>query len=150
MHGRPARLLAWLAALALGAAATQAAWAITEGRTAQGRAYVSGGVALGEREALDRERASHSLWVATAVKRSGSYLSDVRVRIHDSAGTTVLDTKLDGPWLLVTLGLGRYEVEASFAGQTQKKTTTIHPDDRHEMLFYFDLEVERLPEGVKG
>lgn len=146
----PARWLAWPTALVLAAAAMHTAWALSEGSTAQGQPYVSGGVALGERDALDRQRASHSLWVATAVKRSGAYLSDVRVRIRDSAGATVLDARLDGPWLLVTLGLGRYQVEASFAGQTQEKTTTIHPGDRHEMLFYFDVEAERLPEGVKG
>lgn len=149
MRRRAAPWVAWLAVLVLGTAAMQPAWALVEGRTAQGRPYVSGGVALGERDALDRQRAGHSLWVATAAKRSGAYLADVRVRIRDSAGATVLDTRLDGPWLLVTLGLGRYQVEASFGGHTQEKTTTIHAADHHEMLFYFDFDVEQLPKGVE-
>jgi hypothetical protein len=121
------------------------ALALTEGKTAQGLVYVSGGIALGERDALDAQRANYSLWVATAVKKTGSYLADVRIRISDAADKTVLDTKLDGPWLLVNLALGRYTVEASFRDQIQRKITTMHGGDRHEMLFYFDLAVETLP-----
>lgn len=126
------------------------ALAVTEGKTAQGEPYVSGGIALGEREALEQRRAAFSLWIATAAKKTGSYLADARVIVTDEAGKTVLDTKLDGPWLLVNLKLGRYTVQASLRNQTQRKTTTIHPGDHHEMLFYFDLEVEVLPPGVKG
>ena len=127
-----------------------AALALSEGKTAQGEPYVSGGIALGEREALEQRRAAFSLWIATAAKKTGSYLADARVIVTDEAGKTVLDTKLDGPWLLVNLKPGRYTVEASLRKQTQRKTTTIHPGDHHEMLFYFDLEVETLPPGVKG
>lgn len=126
------------------------AFALTEGKTVQGEPYVSGGVALGERDALERRRGEFSLWIATAAKKTGSYLADVRVRIIDQAGNTVLDTRLDGPWLLVNLKLGHYAAEASFRDQTQRKTTTIHQGDRHEMLFYFDLPVETLPPGAKG
>ena len=126
------------------------ALALSEGKTAQGEPYVSGGIALGEREALDKRRAAFSLWVATAAKKTGSYVADARVIVTDEAGKTVLDTRLDGPWLLVNLRLGRYTVQASLRNQTQRKTTTIHRGDRHEMLFYFDLEVETLPPGAKG
>lgn len=126
------------------------ALAITEGKTAQGEPYVTGGVALGEREALDRRRGEYSLWVATAAKKTGSYLADVRVRITDEAGKVVLDAKLDGPWLLVRLKLGSYKVDAAFGKQALQKTTTIHKGDHHEMMFYFDHEVETLPRGTKG
>lgn len=126
------------------------AFAIQEGKTAQGEPYVSGGVAFGESAALDKRRADFSLWVVTAAKKTGSYLAEAQVKITDASGKTVLDTKLDGPWLLVDLKLGRYTVEASFGNQTQRKTTTIHKGDHHEMMFYFDVEVETLPKGEKG
>ena len=123
--------------------------AATEGKTAQGEAYVSGGVSLGEREALDARRANFSLWVATAAKASGSYLADVSVTITDDAGNPVLETQLDGPWLLVNLKHGRYTVEARFDSKIQRKTTTVHKNDHHEMLFYFDAQVETLPRGAR-
>jgi hypothetical protein len=126
------------------------AGAISEAKTTQGETYISGGVALGERAMLDRKRADFSLWVATAVKKTGSYLSDVLIRISDPGGKTVLDARLDGPWLLMNLKPGRYTVEARFRDQMQRKTTTINnKGDHREMLFYFDLEVETLPPGAK-
>ena len=98
---------------------------------------------------LAKRRADFSLWIATAVKKAGSYLSDVRIKISDAAGKSVLDTRLDGPWLLVDLKPGSYTVEASFRKQTQRKTTNISKGGHREMLFYFDLAVETLPSGTK-
>lgn len=126
------------------------AHALTEAKTAQGESYITGGIGLDERDVLDKRRAEFSLWIATAVKKAGSYLSDVRIRIADTAGKTVLDTKLAGPWLLVDLKPGRYTVEASLHEQTQRKTTNISKGGHREMLFYFDLAVETLPKGAKG
>ena len=126
------------------------AFAIQEGKTAQGESYVSGGVARGESATLDQRRADFSLRVVTAAKKTGSYLADAQVKITDASGNTVIDTKLDGPLLLVNLKLGRYTVETRFDQQIQRKTTTIHKGDHHEMLFYFDVVVETLPKGEMG
>jgi hypothetical protein len=126
------------------------ATAETEAKTAQGEGYISGGVALDERDALGKRRSDFSLWVATAAKKTGSYLSDVQIKISDAAGKTVLDTRLDGPWLLVDLKPGRYTVEAGFGKQTQRKSTNIGKGGHREMLFYFDLEVQTLPKGANG
>ena len=126
-----------------------AANAMTEAKTAQGENYIAGGIGLSERDMLAERRADFSLWIATAVKKAGSYLSDVRIKISDAAGKSVLDTRLDGPWLLVDLKPGSYTVEASFRKQTQRKTTNISKGGHREMLFYFDLAVETLPSGTK-
>lgn len=126
------------------------ALAMTEGKTAQNQPYVSGGVALGEQESIIKRRPEFSLWVVTAAKKTGSYLADARVKITDAAGRIVLDTKLDGPWLLVKLDSGRYKVDASFGQQIQQKTIALRMDDHRETIFYFDVEAEALPPGVKG
>jgi len=133
----------------LGPWAAGKALALTEGKTAQDEPYISGGIGLDEREALDKQRAGYSLWVATAAKKFGSYVADARIVISDAAGNVVLDARLDGPWLLVNLKPGRYDASASFGGQTQRKTTTVHAGDHHELLFYFDLEAETLPPDAK-
>jgi len=126
------------------------ALALTEGKTAQRESYVSGGVGLSEREALDKRRPGFSLWVATAARASGAYLSDAHVKISDEAGKAVLDTKLPGPWVLVNLRPGRYAVDVSFGKQTERKTATIHSDDNRAMLFYFDVEAQSLPLRTKN
>ena len=119
-----------------------------DGKTLQDEPYVSGGVGVEEREALQRERVSYALTVKTAAK-GGAYLADVGVRITDKAGKPVLETKLDGPWLLVNLKLGEYKVTANYGGKSIEKWTHVHRGDRHEIVFYFDENVEMLKKGEK-
>ena len=99
-----------------------------------------------ELQALHARRDDYSLWLVTAAKRSGAHLADVRVKISDREGRTVFEGLLDGPWLFIDLEVGRYTIEASFDDETQKKTTTIHPGDHHQVFFYFDVPDEVSPE----
>jgi hypothetical protein len=141
-----------MAVVALAAALTSMlgsppALALSEGVTAQGLAFISGGVGQDERETMSVRRNQFSLHVTAAARRSGAYLGDVRVRIVDAAGKIVLETTMDGPWLLVGLALGEYRVEASHGEQALTKTTKIHASDLHEVFFYFDVPVDVLPAG---
>lgn len=135
------------AAFALALASSGPAIA-AEGKTIQGEPFVSGGVSADERESLQKARTKYALFVQTAAK-AGPFLADVEVRITDKAGKPVLETKLDGPWLLVNLKLGEYKVTANYAGKTQEKWTNIHRGNNHEMVFYFDEKVDTLKKGEK-
>lgn len=59
--------------------------------------------------------------------RSGGYLSQVGTRILDSQGRTVFETRNCGPWLLLDLPRGRYEVVATAhdRGQTYNSRATM-------------------------
>jgi len=133
------RAVSWFALGLLGLAVTSVALSVTRGTSAQGRPWVSGGVGIEEVRALEARRADYSLWLVTAVKRSGAYLADVRIKITDADRRAVFEGVLDGPWLYVDLMPGRYTVEASFNGETQKTPTTIHSGDHRQVAFYFDL-----------
>ncbi|WP_374562243.1 hypothetical protein [Ideonella sp.] len=122
------------------------AQAVQEGKTAQGHAYVSGGVSESEQVYLHARRDAFSLWVVTAAKKTGAFLVDVRVTITDAQQRVVFDAPLDGPWLLIDLPLGRYDIEARLGGATQRNTTTIHPGDHHQAFFYFPVDAEVSPE----
>mgnify|MGYP001278533099 CR=1 FL=1 len=130
-HFIRAGLAATLLSVTLVAGAAQA------GKTAQGLSYLSGGISLDERTALQTQGSGYSLWVVTAAMKSGAYLSSVHVTIRDAKQTAVFDGQLDGPWLFVDLPFGRYEVQAAFNGVVKKRITTIHPGDHHQALFYF-------------
>jgi hypothetical protein len=132
------------AALAIALAAlASSACALDEGRTEQGFTYVSGGVSLDEREALQAQRTQHSLWVMVAMAGSGAYTGDVHILIRDAAGRTVFDRDLDGPWLFIDLPRGRYSVEAVWAEGRQQRRTEIHAGDHHQIVF-------RLPANKQG
>lgn len=108
------------------------------GKTAKVWAYVCGGVSQGERIALHARCDAYSLWVVTAAVKSGAYLAGVQVTIRDADKQVAFDGRLDRPWLYIDLPLGRFEIEAKLKCESHKRTTSIHPGDRHQAFFYFE------------
>lgn len=47
---------------------------------------------------------------------SGAYLSDVAVTVSDSDGNELVDTVTNGPWLILDLPAGTYNVSAGVEG----------------------------------
>jgi hypothetical protein len=133
-----------LAAACLFSSGSPVALAASRGHTAQAWPWVSGGVSIEERRAMRQTASGYSLWVITATEHSGAFLANVRLRVKTEQGQTIFDGALDGPWLFIDLPLGRYTLEAHFAGsarspvQDEVRTTTIHPGDHHQVVFYFD------------
>jgi hypothetical protein len=113
------------------------AWATSRGTTSQGESFVIGGTADDERSAMRQDRKKFNLWVQTGAS-AGSAPPDIDVRISTRTGQTVLETRMNGPWLFVNLGLGEYFVAVSAAGITQQRGTIIHRGDHTEMVFFFD------------
>lgn len=56
---------------------------------------------------------------------SGNYVSDVRVKIMDAAGKTLLETTADGPLFMARLPKGRYQIAATLSGNTIKRQATV-------------------------
>ncbi|MEM5327502.1 carboxypeptidase-like regulatory domain-containing protein [Paraburkholderia sp. JHI2823] len=86
--------------------------------------FVSGGVGLDESRAL---LGAQSDWPLSLrfTQRSGEYVADVRVQITDSHGASVLDTTSRGPYMLVRVRPGRYNVHVSHAGVDKTSTVTV-------------------------
>ena len=98
-------LRSWLmvgvaAALAISPFAT--AQSLREGRTAQDRPFIAGGIGLDESEQMKSMAGKMPLSITVAAK-SGAYLADSHIAIQDARGKVVLDTQLDAPYLLVDL-----------------------------------------------
>ena len=119
----------------------------TSGTAAPEARFVSGGVSLEERDALQARREAFNLWVITAARKSGAYMAQVRVKVSDAQQRVVYDGELEGPWLFIDLPLGRYLIEARLGDQIQHRSTTIHPGDHHQAVFYFDVDADMLPAG---
>ena len=138
----PFRLtLALVAAVAAFPAAS-----MTDGRTSQDRPFVSGGVSESELTDIRAKQPFFSISLLTAAKGSGAYLAGVRVRIVDGKGETVLETEMDGPYLLVDLQPGKYQLEAVNEGETQKRTLTLAQGRPQRMVIYFRSDAEVSPD----
>jgi hypothetical protein len=122
------------------------AGAVVRGTTTEGLSFANGGVTVGELRDLAAERQHYDLWVTTAAKGSGAFLSDVQVKITDAKKNVVLETVMEGPWLLVDLAPGKYTIEAMFDGKSQKHITSIAQGGHHQAVLYFDSPAEVSPD----
>jgi hypothetical protein len=92
---------------------------ITEGKTAQGFSYMSGGVGSDERAVLEERGKAFNVKLVFAEQR-GPFLADVKVVIDDGKGTEIVALASVGPWLYIHLPPGRYNVKATYMGETKE------------------------------
>jgi len=117
---------------------------VREGQTAQDRRFIAGGIGLDESEQMKSMARDFPLAITVATK-SGAYLADSHVMIQDARGRMVLDTQLDAPYLLVDLGPGTYNVEATLQGKRQRQRVDIAANTRAKVVFTFDRPVDQAP-----
>jgi hypothetical protein len=111
--------------------------------------WVSGGVSADERDELVMALPDYNLKLLTAAERSGAFLTGVQALVRDADGRTVLETSLEGPWLLARLKPGRYELVASWGGTSQTRSFTVAASGRREILLYWvALDVETVPKDA--
>ncbi len=134
------------AAAALLALAAFSAHAMTDGRTGQDRPFMSGGVSQSELADLRAQQPFFSVSLLTAAKGSGAHLAGVKVRITDATGKPVLETEMDGPYLLVDLLPGKYALEAVNEGETQKRTLNVRQGAGQRVVLYFKSDAEVSPD----
>lgn len=68
----------------------------------------SGGVGIGERAEAPEEGTRLEFFAPT-----GAFLANVEVTITDDQDREVVDTSVNGPWLILDLPEGQYQVEAT-------------------------------------
>jgi hypothetical protein len=139
---KPTTVSALLAALALTGVP---AHALVRGTTDSGHSYVSGGIGSDEVATINAERRRYGMAILTAATGTGAFLSDVHIRITDEHAAPVLETQMDGPWLLVDLPPGRYTIEAGLDGQVKKTTVPLGAGAHQQATFYFDTHDEVQP-----
>lgn len=129
--------LRWAAplALALAAAWPLAGLAMDKGEQ-NGIAYVTGGVGQDESTAIRGMARDYSLRLLAAAK-SGEYVADVRVAIHDSGGKDVLSVTTQGPYLLARLAPGNYRIDAEYGSARQSRQVRVPASGRADVSFYF-------------
>ena len=115
--------------------------AIVEGRTANDRPYMAGGVGLEESERLKQVADKYPLQVVVSSK-SGAYLADTKVTIVGANGQKILDLDLDAPMLLVDLPPGSYKVSVAHGGATQDRSVTLAPGKREQMVVQFNVPAD--------
>jgi len=131
-----------IGALALGlalpaAAATMTQGALPQARTANGIAYMSGGIGEAEAAAMKEEARHYPLSMVFSARKDNEYLADVHVDIKNKAGKEVLNTVSDGPIMLVKLPAGNYKVAAEVEGKTLQRSVRIPARGDEQLNFHW-------------
>ena len=101
--------------------------------------YLNGGI--GEEQAdLMRDMSSQFPVRFTFSRHNGThntdeFLADVRIRIVDSAGQTLLNLAQQGPIFLLRLPEGTYAVEAEHNGEVKSRRFQVVADRHQEIAF---------------
>jgi hypothetical protein len=102
--------------------------------------YISGGIGETSENYLLSLHKDYSLHILFAEEKTGVYLSDVDVQITDKKNHVFLNTKTQGPYLLVKLVPGRYKVSATHLGQTKTLNAVLKKDQPRKYFVYFPQE----------
>ena len=89
--------------------------------------YITGGVGDSEIGEIKQMMRDYSLSMTFAERQNGNevFLADVPVTIRNEHGDSVLDVRTDGPYLLVKLPAGSYEISASHNGKTETRKVKV-------------------------
>jgi hypothetical protein len=122
------------------AASVPSAFAISA-QTTNGVTYASGGISDDERNEMQAMKNGYTLLLKVAAK-SGHYLGEVDVVFRRANGEIAFENRLDGPWLLVNLPGGIYDMSVTSEGTTQRKKVRINNGARREVVMYWNMKVE--------
>ncbi|HXP74752.1 MAG TPA: carboxypeptidase-like regulatory domain-containing protein [Stellaceae bacterium] len=99
--------------------------------------YLSGGVGSDSVQAMREIERAYNLRLMFAVEGSGEYLADVRVKLVDARGRTVLDAVSDGPYFFARVPPGRYQVVAENEGNAITRSVDVSPGGAVSQSFYW-------------
>ncbi|HUF87079.1 MAG TPA: hypothetical protein VMM59_06830 [Thermohalobaculum sp.] len=90
---------------------------------------------IGMEERAEAENVPHTLRLVYA-QPNGNYLGSIETRIAGPQGELV-NVRCPGPWVLVDLPDGTYQVTASFKGETKSRRVTIAGGRQQRQVFVF-------------
>lgn len=100
--------------------------------------YVTGGVGLGESEAMKAAASQWPLALQFAVTGGGGkaqYAADIEVAIHDAGGKVLLQTVSKGPFLFARVDPGTYTVQATRQGTMKQQKVTVRQGRSAPVMF---------------
>jgi hypothetical protein len=107
-------------------------------RMAQGIEYMSGGVGSEEAAFMEMVAPRWAATLAFGVKggKPADFGAEVKVQVRDAAsGSAVLDVSSTGPFMMLRLAPGSYQVEVTLAGQTVTQPLTVQPGEASRAQF---------------
>lgn len=101
---------------------------------------LSGGIGADEQETLRAVRQDYNLQLTLATRGSGEYQADAAISVSDAGGKPVLRLDGAGPLFFAQLAPGRYQVEVSVRGQSQRREVVLPARGTRQLVLYWAPE----------
>jgi hypothetical protein len=106
--------------------------------------YISGGICIGGVNQMKSMIKDFPLEIVLVEKAEGStkenYIADVKVKIHDLKDNLVLDVVTDGPFLLVNLPNGGYQITAEFHQVVKTRKVNVVKNKHERVVFLWSAK----------
>lgn len=109
--------------------------------SAAGVRYVTGGVGVDERQAM-RSAYPHFKLLVEVAQKGGAYIAGMHIRIHNAQGQEMLETLIDGPWLLADLPAGDYNLTVLHNSREFSKKITLGGEAQQQVVFLWPKPAE--------
>lgn len=112
---------------------------IPDTQYSQGISYISGGVGEGESEAILTESKQWPLLLELSQLENGRgvWIFGAKIKVLNAKNQVIFDAQADGPYMLINLTAGQYQIEASYQGSIQKKSVLIQGSGPQKLAIFW-------------
>ncbi len=105
----------------------------------QGISYISGGVGEEESQAILTESKQWPLLLELSQLENGRgvWIFGAKIKILNTMNQVIFDAQADGPYILINLTAGQYQIEASYQGSIQKKSVLIQGSGLQKLAIFW-------------
>ena len=112
---------------------------IPDTQSSQGISYISGGVGQEETKAILVEAKQWPLMLELSQMENGRgvWIFGAKIKITNAKQKTIFDAQADGPYILINLSPGDYQIDANYEGVSQKRTVSIQADQVQKLSMFW-------------
>jgi hypothetical protein len=112
---------------------------IPDTQYSQGISYISGGVGEGESQAILTESKQWPLLLELSQLENGRgvWIFGAKIKVLNTKNQVIFDAQADGPYMLINLTAGQYQIEASYQGSIQKKSVLIQASGPQKLAIFW-------------
>ena len=102
-------------------------------QSTEGIHYLSGGVGDEELAQIEAAKSSYNVKILLA-ERVGSYVSGVHLTLSSLLGEKLVDIPSAGPFVLLQVPAGTYQIDVSYEGHAQQRRLTLRAEQRQSLV----------------
>lgn len=112
---------------------------IPDTQRSEGIAYISGGVGDGESEAILAEAKQWPLLLVLSQLENGRgmWIFGAQIKLINKQQKVIFNAQADGPYMLINLAPGDYQILATYQGVEQKRVLTVKADSSQKLNIFW-------------